>query len=149
MTTFTAIRSAIPLEGDPGSDWLNGDPNNGTLVGQGGNDILLGGEGQEVLTGGRGIDMFVFQIQSDVGDRITDFNVKKDLLDLRPIFALPSFAGGKVHELHSELIQAVQDGSDAQIQLDADGLGSGQTFVTLVTLQNTNAVSLGCGNYVL
>jgi Ca2+-binding RTX toxin-like protein len=130
-------------------DRLNGGTGNDWLLGKSGDDILIGGTGQDMVSGGRGRDMFVFQTVSPEGDVITDFNAKKDMLDLRSIFAQPAFAGGKAHAIHSKLIKSVQSGSDAQIQIDADGTGAGKTFVTLVTLKNVAAASIDCPNFIL
>ncbi|MBD2060624.1 hypothetical protein H6F88_32295 [Oculatella sp. FACHB-28] len=137
------------LDGGSGRDQLTGGIGQDRLLGQRGSDVLIGGSGQDILTGGRDKDLFVFEKLSAEGDRITDFNVRQDALDLRRIFAKPAFAGGRAHALHTQLIQSVQMGADTQIQVDADGIGAGKTFVTLATLQNVTATAISCHNFAL
>ncbi|MBD1996659.1 hypothetical protein H6G00_08515 [Leptolyngbya sp. FACHB-541] len=137
------------LDGGSGRDQLTGGIGQDRLLGQRGSDVLIGGSGQDILTGGRDKDLFVFEKLSAEGDRITDFNVRQDALDLRRIFAKPAFAGGRAHALHTQLIQSVQMGADTQIQVDADGIGAGKTFVTLATLQNVTATAISCRNFAL
>ncbi|MEL6582253.1 MAG: Ig-like domain-containing protein [Pseudomonadota bacterium] len=68
--TLTGRGKKDRLDGGAGSDALNGG---------GGKDTLDGGRGDDTLTGGGGKDTFVL---SEGADRITDFSVSKDRLDL-------------------------------------------------------------------
>ncbi|WP_404295160.1 M10 family metallopeptidase (plasmid) [Microvirga sp. RSM25] len=64
------------LSGRAGADRLNG---------REGADTLIGGAGNDVLTGGEGADTFLFDTQLEGKanfDRITDFNVKDDIIAL-------------------------------------------------------------------
>ncbi|WP_394543132.1 M10 family metallopeptidase C-terminal domain-containing protein [Azorhizophilus paspali] len=89
------------IEGDAGNnallgtsvaETLLGHAGNDTLDGAGGDDILVGGAGSDSLTGGAGADVFRFEALSDSqrnyttgdnqGDRITDFVVGEDKLDV-------------------------------------------------------------------
>lgn len=69
------------LMGDGGKDRLDGGSGNDVLEGGSSNDVLEGGAGNDTLTGGSGRDQFVFALGHDT-DVITDFNVKKDSLQL-------------------------------------------------------------------
>ena len=69
------------LEAGLGNDMLMGDRGADTLLGHAGNDTLNGGAGSDRLTGGAGADDFVFGVHSG-RDRITDFNVAQDDIDL-------------------------------------------------------------------
>lgn len=63
-------------------DDLRGGEGSDTIDGGTGNDTLTGGAGDDVLTGGAHKDAFVFANGSG-NDRITDFQVSLDSLDLR------------------------------------------------------------------
>jgi Ca2+-binding RTX toxin-like protein len=71
-----------------GSSNINGTGNtlDNTITGNSGNNILDGGAGKDTLSGGAGADTFVFQFgQSLISgvDRITDFTIGTDKIDLR------------------------------------------------------------------
>ncbi|PPD11412.1 type I secretion C-terminal target domain-containing protein, partial [Methylophilus sp.] len=79
------------LSGDAGNDTLNGGTGNDTINGGADNDTLIGGLGNDILTGGLGADTFVWALV-DKGtngrpaiDKITDFNLAEDKLDLRDL----------------------------------------------------------------
>ncbi|RJF93455.1 beta strand repeat-containing protein [Sphingomonas cavernae] len=88
--------SADTLNGNGGKDYLLGKGGNDTLNGGIGHDILVGGKGEDTLTGGSGADRFVFSASDSVAtvggsgrngtisgfDKISDFNVSQDILDL-------------------------------------------------------------------
>jgi Ca2+-binding RTX toxin-like protein len=70
------------VDGGAGNDRLFGQNGNDTLRGGDGNDLLNGGTFDDLLTGGLGRDQFVFSLVSG-DDRITDFTVGDDRLNLR------------------------------------------------------------------
>ena len=73
------------LTGNAGNNSLNGSTGNDTLSGGAGNDTLIGGAGNDTLTGGSGNDGFLFNTALNVTtnvDRITDYNVSADTIDL-------------------------------------------------------------------
>ena len=82
--------NTAPLVGWGGNDTLNGADKNDKLEGKDSNDTLIGGSGKDtfedddgrnVFTGGKDKDLFV--IDDDDGFvRITDFNGKKDKLEI-------------------------------------------------------------------
>ncbi len=77
---------------------LTGGVGNDTLIGGSGNDRLLGGSGVDTLTGGGGADTFVFAFgessaASGQHDRITDFSIGVDRVDLSGIDAIVGTAG--------------------------------------------------------
>ncbi|MES2658821.1 MAG: hypothetical protein V4689_09385 [Verrucomicrobiota bacterium] len=49
-------------------------------------DVLSGGGGPDILTGGAGADRFVFGGVDTGNDRITDFDLEKDIVDLSALF---------------------------------------------------------------
>lgn len=67
-----------------GNDWdngLNGGAGNDAIKGGAGNDILDGQQGKDTLTGGDGNDIFKFTVNGPA-DKITDFNVTDDIIQL-------------------------------------------------------------------
>lgn len=70
------------LAGGEGPDRLSGGAGQDLLAGDAGNDTLVGGAGNDSLTGGRGGDVFVFAVADSGQDRITDFNLSGDRIDL-------------------------------------------------------------------
>jgi serralysin len=79
------------LQGGDGSDRLFGGGQNDNLQGNAGRDYLLGengddtldgGEGDDNLTGGAGADVFIYGAENYGYDRILDFEVSVDRIDL-------------------------------------------------------------------
>jgi len=86
-----------PVNGTPGTDFLDGGPDddtffglggndqlrgfggNDTLDGGSGNDILVGGDGADTLTGGTGADIFQGTAAEMNGDHILDFSIGDSL----------------------------------------------------------------------
>lgn len=82
MATFQGDENNNDLTGGKGNDKLWGMGGNDTLDGGKGNDRLDGGEGNDKLTGGEGgKDTFIFGDNAGK-DVVTDFDVKKDVLEI-------------------------------------------------------------------
>ncbi|WP_146779153.1 Ig-like domain-containing protein [Vibrio tarriae] len=78
--------------GHAGNDVLDGGLGDDVLYGGSGNDILIGGLGDDILTGGSGEDLFKW-VGGDLDggrDRITDFKIGEDKIDLSDLFHNPS-----------------------------------------------------------
>ncbi|WP_138504255.1 DUF4347 domain-containing protein [Nostoc sp. PA-18-2419] len=136
------------IDGKSGNDLLRGGTGNDTLIGGTGNDILVGGAGNDSLTGGSGNDQFVYQALSDkgtTGDKITDFNQNQDKLVLTDLFKSLGYNGG--FPTYDGYLQFVQSGTSTQVQVDANG--GGDSFSTLVTLNNFTASNLILGTNVI
>jgi serralysin len=106
------------FRGDSSNDTWTGTKKNDKIWGMGGNDILNGGagndridggQGNDKLTGGAGKDTFVFGKKSGK-DIITDFDVKKDVLEIAK--GLNGIKSAK-----DVLKHAVQQGKDVVIDL--------------------------------
>ena len=69
------------LDGDEGNDYLHGGDGDDDLTGWEGHDRLEGGEGNDRLRGYDGDDTFIFG-PGHGSDRIDDFTVGEDLIDL-------------------------------------------------------------------
>lgn len=122
------------LQGGNGADTLQGGNGNDSLNGNGGNDLLAGGLGSDRLTGGAGDDLYRLDAALGSGiDRITDFNVSDDTIQLdNTIF--PELGGtGVLRKSNFVLGSAAADSNDfviynpidGSLSYDADGNGSG------------------------
>lgn len=121
------------LIGDGGKDWL---------LGQQGNDVLIGKQGNDTLVGGTGADVFVLTQLKDGVDRIQDFTVGTDLIELRGIFsAAPTSAQ------FEQFIQLVQQGNNTQLSINSDGIGS--DFKEIALLQNIAANTLKPASFAI
>jgi Ca2+-binding RTX toxin-like protein len=93
------------LKGGGGDDTLFGGAGDDLLFGGSGADVLRGGLGVNHLTGGEGADRFVFDDKPDEAkhlDHITDFQPKKDMLELLDT-AYASLKPGKLAAAHFHL----------------------------------------------
>lgn len=78
--TETVVNFEIVVMG-AGNDTVIGNASDNLLYGGNGSDIIIGGKGGDELTGGAGADHFIFN-SGDGQDRITDFNVAEDIIEL-------------------------------------------------------------------
>jgi serralysin len=92
------------LYGEDGADILLGGSGRDQLFGGRGDDILDGGSGRDILTGGAGADIFVFN-SSNARDRVTDFDVTEDKVDVID----PNLISVVSHKGHAALL--MDDGS--------------------------------------
>ncbi|WCL53164.1 M10 family metallopeptidase C-terminal domain-containing protein [Gimibacter soli] len=68
------------LSGIWGADLLDGGAGDDRLIGGPGRDTIIGGTGHDTMTGGSEADTYIFADNSG-GDRITDFDTSRDILD--------------------------------------------------------------------
>lgn len=134
------------ITGAGASELLFGGKGDDAISGGGGNDYIWGGEGIDTLTGGGGRDRFAFHADWETGDTITDFQggTYGDVIDLSVIAA--RYQWGALDPFASGRVRFVQSGDDVRVLLDVDG--GGADAVTLVTLSNANASTLGVANLV-
>jgi Ca2+-binding RTX toxin-like protein len=137
------------LKGGKGRDLLLGGKGNDRLRGDQGDDILVGGRGSDTLTGGRGKDMFAFSRVNESVDTMTDFSVNDDVIDLRSPFAQPQYSGETTFDRYLKYVQLTQVGSNTEIKIDVDGNGAETNFVTLATLANVSANTIGSRHFVI
>ena len=65
-----------------GDDQLAGGTGRDVIEGGDGNDTIFGGDGSDILTGGAGNDRFGYIASTEFGDRINDFLVGTDVLQI-------------------------------------------------------------------
>jgi predicted extracellular nuclease len=142
------------LSGGAGNDTLFGGNGNDTIFGGAGNDIITGGAGVDRLFGGAGNDRFVFNNSTDGIDRIGDFVVGEDRIDI----VSAGFGGagvvGNVGVLDAGKLfigsaasstsdRFIYDQTSGSLFFDADGAGGGAQvrlaqFVGNPNLTNTS-----------
>jgi Ca2+-binding RTX toxin-like protein len=77
------------LFGEAGDDEIYGGLGSSFLSGGSGNDTLHSGPGDTVMSGGSGADTFVFNSQSGGSDKVMDFNVARDKIQVQGIADAP------------------------------------------------------------
>jgi len=139
------------LDGAGGNDILLGKLGNDTLIGGAGNDTLVGDVGADILTGGSGKDVFCFQSKTQGIDKITDFSVIDDTIQVsRAGFGGGLIAGKAISSAQFRVGSTAGNSSDRFIYnrntgtlfFDADGRGgSSQTQIATLSsnLGLTNA----------
>ncbi|MGQ0565250.1 MAG: calcium-binding protein [Gemmobacter sp.] len=101
--------------GDLGNDILFGSQGHDDLHGSAGNDTLVGGIGRDTLTGGGDDDTYVYQKAKDSqgqGDLIIGWGNGDDIIDLRPIDAIP----GGANDAFDFIGGAAISGSGGEVQ---------------------------------
>jgi len=78
---YAGTGSDVVLGGD-GDDRLEGGDGDDVLDGGAGDDVLTGGKGYDVVSGGFGADVFVITRYDKQYDRISDFEVGQDRIDV-------------------------------------------------------------------
>jgi hypothetical protein len=128
------------ITGGPGNDTLLGGAGNDILTGGTGDDLLLGGAGADTLTGGAGKDIFAFTreaLNGSSGDTITngDFAVGAggDVLNISDV--LQGLGVSVTDATVGNYLKLTNDGTNTTVSIDVDGAGSGNTTVTLATIQ--------------
>ena len=134
------------LHGGAGNDTLKGGRGNDQLTGGTGGDIVVGGLGDDVLIGGEGKDRFVYRSIADRGDRIKDFNLKDDLLDLSKIFHASYHSAT---EIFDQALRWKQVGSATVVQVKLTDRASSQQFEHLLKLDNVTAAELSQDNFIV
>lgn len=140
------------LAGDAGANALTGLGGNDLLLGKAGDDTLTGGAGADKLIGGTGNDRFVFNLTTEGGDTITDFN-NIALDDDAIVIAVAGFAGLVAGALASFQFQIRADNlaqdaddrfifntTDHTLWFDVNGTGAGG-LTLLATLQASAVLS--------
>jgi Ca2+-binding RTX toxin-like protein len=143
------------LVGGSGVDRMYGNAGDDVLLGQGGRDVLRGGAGKDtlngglradVLEGGAGADGFQFDQLDGYVDRIIDFEVGVDRLDLAPL--LPGLNEG--YRL-PDYVRFTSTAEGTLIAVDPTGAGAGFTDLALlegVQIASLSAADLGLPGYL-
>jgi Ca2+-binding RTX toxin-like protein len=135
------------INGGTGRDFIRGGNGVDTIDGGADNDKITGWGGADILTGGSGSDQFRYFYATDSGtgaaaDRITDFTIGSDVIDLRLLdkdlvtpdiqnytlsfIGTSAFGAGGVGQ-----IRYASSGSDMLVQFDLDGNGTSDMEIVL------------------
>lgn len=123
-----------------GNDTLYGGDGNDYLSGGGGNDVLIGGAGADSLVGGLGADRFVIRSVNEGSDTIESFFKNQgDKLDLSQLFSGVGYSGPD--PFADGHLRTVQVGANVRVDVDTDG--GGNSYVSVATIQNITTSTLG------
>ncbi len=118
--------------GDANDNQLMGDDADNIIRGLAGDDVITGNQGDDILSGGLGSDTFDYNSNNDGHDIITDFNLSEgDKLDLSDLVDYQT--GNNI----ADFVSIENIGSDSIVHIDSDGMGIGESYVS-ITLSNTN-----------
>jgi serralysin len=115
--------------GGEDDDVIYGNRQNDKLFGGFGNDRLVGGVGRDALFGGQGNDEFVFNhkndsLNSNAADKIMDFVVGEDLIDLSGLAGSHSYIGSAAFSGAVGEVQSIASGGTTRVKVDLDGDGT-------------------------
>ena len=79
---ITAAATGSKIFGRGGNDLLVGQEGNDRLIGGTGDDFIIDGFGKDIMSGGQGSDTFKMTDRDTSTDRIKDFTIGEDILDL-------------------------------------------------------------------
>jgi len=122
------------LYGGIGRDTLSGGNGHDVLDGGTGRDVLDGGKGHNTLTGGAGTDTFRFTRLTGELDRITDFDIGIDQIDLSALLQTPLTA-----QNFDQFVQITSPGPTELtrfVGIDRNGLKGGTNFVSLFQIDD-------------
>jgi Ca2+-binding RTX toxin-like protein len=145
-------RAALMLVGNAFANTIVGNAGANTIQGGGGNDFLVGGGGNDRLSGGSGRDVFLFSSplnRTGNVDRITDFNVTADTIELENAVFRSLKKTGYLYAGHFRTGTAAQDANDhiiynkvaGTLSYDPDGIGGAAAvkFATVTPYLNLTA----------
>lgn len=136
------------IKGGKGKDQLFGGSGQDEIYGGNSDDVLGGGRGRDLLSGGRGRDMFVFGGLYEGQDRILDFKVGADLIDLSAIFVSEQYDSATPFDDYIQLGQSSSGGTNVSV-LDLSRTTSTQSvFKTVVTIDNAAPAKIDAGSFV-
>ena len=143
---ISGLRGRDTLAGLDGDDTLDGGRGADRLMGGNGNDTLDGGRGADRLTGGEGNDSFVFTKLSHKVDRITDFAVGEDSIDVSQILAKPIYGSSTPFV---DYISLKQIGSNTHVKVDPNGDRFNLFDRTLVILNDVVSTDLSAEDFLI
>lgn len=162
----TASNFGSTIIGDGANNWLTGGNDVDHLYGRAGfdtinggigNDRIFGGDQGDWLTGGAGYDMFSFGAFDTGTDRVFDFSLPHDYLDLQDIMnGRTDFAGNQFADavgggylLLENYVGPGGDGSGTSVMVDTNGSQAGGEIIHVVDLNNIVAATLQDYNFLV
>ena len=117
---------------EPGNDILIGGAGNDIMYGEAGDDIIVMGDGFDQAYGGSGSDQFVFDVLDALTDKINGFEtgVGGDILNITDILS----GYDSLTDVIGDFVQLVQNGSDTEVHVNADG-DAGGAFTAIAVFE--------------
>lgn len=112
------------------------DQNHGTDA----NNIIIGSEGSDVLTGGLGADIFRYTSNVEGGDRITDFTVGSDKIDLTDVLSSLGYTG--TDAIADGYVQFASRGQNTSINIYPDGFEGSAKARNFIVVEGVDVASL-------
>jgi len=128
------------LYGESGNDLLVSGNDGSWMDGGVGNDVLISGMGEDTLKGGAGNDTFRFTAVNSRGlDTVKDFDKTADKVNIADLLdnSTDYHNGTNGHHL-GDYVRIV----NGDLQIDADGAGTHDGWVTLANFQNGTTLTL-------
>jgi Ca2+-binding RTX toxin-like protein len=120
----TSVATGLTIVGNDGVNQLTGTNVADVLQGNGGNDTLSGRGGIDTLAGGAGNDDFVFNLLSEAGDRILDFDAATSGTTAdRLVFQDDNFGGAGVNIGNANEAITFRVGNDAALNVAGTEFG--------------------------
>lgn len=149
---FDSTSGHVRFEGRGGNDRLTGSLGADALDGGAGADIIAGGEGSDTLSGGGGRDLFVLREGDSLtgaADRITDFKVGSDRIDLSAIDAKSgtaapdtfTFIGDHAFSGAAGELRFAIEGATTVVEGDTNGDGKADLSIALDGARMLDATS--------
>ena len=128
--------------GSGGGQVLTASGPGSTLVGGAGADTIIGSQGGDVLTGGAGADTFSFPSEPWSPERITDFTVGVDKLDLSALLKKVGYSG--TDPVADHYVSFLSDGAGGtKVLFDDDGSGTNPQWPNyIIQLDNVPTAGL-------
>ncbi|MCU0527046.1 MAG: DUF4347 domain-containing protein [Elainella sp. Prado103] len=133
------------LRGQIGNDRISGNTQRDLINGGFGNDIITGGGGNDRIRTGQGRDRVRFRSATHGVDRILDFDVNFDQIDLRDIFNRPEYTSANPFQ---DYVRIGSNDQGAILRVDLDG-GSSGNFVRLAILLGVDRADLSASENFL
>jgi hypothetical protein len=123
------------------TDIIYGTAERDTLIGSDANNLIIGSQGVDVLTGGLGSDIFQYTSLVDGGDRITDFGVGSDTIDLMGVINSLGYTGA--NPIADGYVQFSARGRQGtSINIDPDGFAGSAKARNFIVVENVDVASL-------
>lgn len=116
---------------------LLGQSGEDTLLGGDGDDSLQGGVGSDLLNGGGGDDVYIFKVDEGGSDRIQDYQIGEDVLDISELLTGIDVNPGNL----SSFVQ-IDSAGDLRLDLSGNGNFSGSTVAHLDGISSGASVTL-------
>jgi len=136
-TSTNSTADYVEIAGTSGVDHITGTHANEHIIGYGDSDIL---------TGGGGADQFVFTSLHDRRDKITDFELGTDVIDISQVLDEIGYAGNDA--IGDGYVQLGSNSYGAVVSVDQDGFGDDYDPVALVEMANANVNSLSASHFI-